>query len=151
MKTNLIRYSNTYLLIGELELLLRERVVTTLSAHSKEKKYAEWSSVLPTKELRRSTLKEIQFGFYRQVLSQKYFTELWVPATHLMFYGLPNASTLKSCQMVENRMHYATQTRNRVCHFIFDNIHNFEHEEANLRWLISALGEKTVEIVEPSA
>ena len=143
MKTNLIRYSNTYLLIGTLELLLRERFVPTLSTYSKEKKYAEWPSVLPTKELRRSTLKEIQFGFYRQVLSQKYFTELWVPATHLMFSGLPNAGSLKSCQMVENRMHYATQTRNRVCHFTFDNFHNVEHEEANLRWLIAALGENS--------
>ena len=143
MKTNLIRYSNTYFLIGKLELLLRERVVNTLSAYSKEKKYAEWSLVLPTKELRISTLKGFQFGFYRQVLSQKYFTEMWVPATHLMFSGLPNASTLKSCQMVENRMHYATQTRNRVCHFIFDNIHNVEHEKANLRWLIAALGENS--------
>lgn len=37
-------------------------------------------------------------------------------------------------------MHYAVQTRNRVCHFGFDNIHNVEHEEANLKWLITALG-----------
>jgi hypothetical protein len=151
VKINLARYSNTYFLIGTLELLLRERVISTLSRYSKEKNYAEWSSVLPTKELRKSALKEIQFGFYRQVLSQKYFTELWVPATHLMFSGLANPRTLKSCQMVENRMHYASQTRNRVCHFTFDNFHNVEHEEANLRWLIRALGEKSVAIVETNA
>ena len=143
MKTNLLRYSNTYFLIGTLELLLRERVIRTLSAYFKEKNYTEWSSVLPTKELRKSAQKEIQFGFYRQVLSQKYFTELWVPATHLVFAGLPNPSTLKSCQMVENRMHYAAQTRNRVCHFTFDNIHNVEHEEANLEWLLKALGDSS--------
>ena len=141
MKINLARYSNTYFLIGTLELLLRERLISTLSTYSKEKNYTEWTSVLPTKELRKSALKEIQFGFYRQVLSQKYFTELWVPATHLVFTGLPNPSTLKSCQMVENRMHYAAQTRNRVCHFTFDNVHNAQHEEENLRWLLSALGE----------
>jgi hypothetical protein len=141
VKINLARYSNTYFLIGTLELLLRERVISTLSLYSKEKNYAEWSSVLPTKELRKSALKEIQFGFYRQVLSQKYFTELWVPAMHVIFSELPNPSTLKSCQMVENRMHYAAQTRNRVCHFAFDNIHNAQHEEENLRWLLSALGE----------
>ena len=140
MKTNLARYSKTYFLIGTLELLLRERVVSTLSRYSKEKNYAEWSSALPTKELRKSALKEIQFGFYRQVLPQKFFTELWVPATHLMFSGLAKPRTLKSCQMVENRMHYAAQTRNRVCHFVFENIHNVEHEEANLKWLINALG-----------
>jgi hypothetical protein len=140
VKTNLARYSKTYFLIGTLELLLRERVVSTLSRYSKEKNYAEWSLALPTKELQKSALKEIQFGFYRQVLSQKYFTELWVPATHLVFAGLPNPSSLKNCQMVENRMHYAAQTRNRVCHFTFDNIHNVEHEQANLRWLIDALG-----------
>ena len=140
MKTNLIRYSNTYLLIGTLEITLRERMINTLSTYSREKNYAEWFSILPTKELRSSALKEIQFGFYRQVLSQKYFTELWVPATHSLFSGLPNARTLKICQIVENRMHYAVQTRNRVCHYIFDNIHNAEHEEANLKWLINALG-----------
>ena len=142
MKSNLIRYSSTYLLIGALELILRERVISTLSTYSAVKGYTQWFSILPTKELRESTLKEIQFGFYRQVLSQKYFTELWVPATHLMFSGLPSASSLKSCQMVENPMHYATQTRNRGCHFIFDNIHNVEHEEANLKWLIKALGKE---------
>jgi hypothetical protein len=140
VKTNLARYSKTYFLIGTLELLLRERLISTISTYSKEKNYAEWSSALPTKELRKSVLREIQFGFYRQVLSQKYFTELWVPATHLVFTGLPNPSTLKSCQMVENRMHYAAQTRNRVCHFTFDNFHNVEHEEANLKWLIDAVG-----------
>ena len=142
MNSNLTRYSSTYSLIGNLELILRARVISTLSTYSAEKGYTEWFSILPTKELRDSTLKEIQFGFYRQVLSQKYFTELWVPATHLIFSGLPNASSLIGCQMVENRMHYATQTRNRVCHFIFDNIHNVDHEEANLIWLIKALGEK---------
>ena len=42
-------------------------------------------------------------------------------------------------------------TRNRVCHFNFGKSRNVKHEETNLRWLISALGEKTVEIVEPSA
>ena len=151
VESNIIRYANTFFLVGFLELILRERLVITLSSFSAEKGYAEWHQVLPTNELRNSAAKELSFGFYRQVLSQNYFTELWLPATHLLFKGLPNALTLKSCQTVENRMHYATQTRNRVCHFIFDNIHNVEHEEANLRWLISALGEKTVAIVEPSA
>ena len=131
------------MLIGALELILRERVITTLSTHSIEKNNTEWFSILPTKELKSSALKEIQFGFYRQVLSQKYFTELWLPATHLAFPGLPDAITLRSCQIIENRMHYASQTRNRVCHFTFDNIHNVEHEEANLRWLIRALGDKS--------
>ena len=140
VKINLTRYSNTYLLIGTLEIILRERVINTLSTYSKQKNYSEWFSILPTKELQSSALKEIQFGFYRQVLSQKYFTELWLPATHLAFSGMPNAITVKSCQIVENRMHYASQTRNRVCHFTFDNIHNVEHEEANLKWLINALG-----------
>ncbi len=141
MKTNLKRYTNTYLLIGELELILRERILATLSEYSKTKYDAEWFSILPSKELKKSAQRELQFGFYREVLSQKYFTELWVPATHLIFLNLPNANTLNSCQMIDNRMHYATGTRNRVCHFTFDNIHNVEHEEANLKWLINALGE----------
>jgi hypothetical protein len=143
VQSKLERYAETYKLIGKLELILRDQLIVTLSALALEKGYAQWQSVLPKSIFTRSVGKEIKLGFARQVLSQKYYTDLWVPATHLMFSGLPNASSLKSCQMVENRMHYATQTRNRICHFIFDNIHNVEHEKANLRWLIAALGENS--------
>jgi hypothetical protein len=134
-------YSDTFKLIGKLELALRDQLITTLSSYALEKGYPQWQNVLPKSIVTRSVGKAIKLGFARQVLSQKYYTDLWVPATHLIFSGLPSASSLKSCQMVENRMHYATQTRNRVCHFIFDNIHNVEHEEANLKWLIEALDE----------
>ena len=141
MQSSIERYSDTFKLIGKLELALRDQLVTTLSSYALEKGYSQWQNVLPKSIVTRSVEKEIKLGFARQILSQKYYTDLWVPATHLIFSGLPSASSLKSCQMVENRMHYATQTRNRVCHFIFDNIHNVEHEEANLKWLIKALGE----------
>jgi len=141
VQSKLERYAETYKLIGKLELTLRDQLIVTLSAIALEKGYPQWQSVLPKSIFTRSVGKEIKLGFARQVLSQKYYTDLWVPTTHFIFSGLPSASSLKSCQTVENRMHYATQTRNRVCHFIFDNIHNVEHEEANLRWLIKALGE----------
>ena len=143
MQSSIERYSDTFKLIGKLELALRDHLITTLSSYALERSYPEWQSALPNAIASRSIGKELKFGFVRQVLSQKYYTDLWVPATHLMFSGLPNAGSLKSCQMVENRMHYATQTRNRVCHFTFDNFHNVEHEEANLRWLIAALGENS--------
>ena len=142
MQSSIERYSDTFKLIGKLELALRDQLVTTLSSYALEKCYPQWQNVLPKSIVARSVGKEIKLGFARQILSQKYYTDLWVPATHLMFSGLPHAGSLKSCQMVENRMHYATQTRNRVCHFIFDNIHNVEHEEANLKWLIKVLGEE---------
>jgi len=141
VQSSIERYSDTFKLIGKLELALRDQLITTLSSYALEKGYSQWQNVLPKSIVTRSVEKEIKLGFARQILSQKYYTDLWVPATHLIFSGLPSASSLKSCQMVENRMHYATQTRNRVCHFIFDNIHNVEHEEANLKWLIKALGE----------
>ena len=140
MHSKIERYAETFKLIGEIELALREQVIITLSSLALEKGYSTWQSVLPPPIVKRSASHEIKLGFVRQLLSQKYFTELWVPATHSIFAGLPNASSFKSCQTVGNRLHYANQTRNRVCHFIFDNIHNVEHEEANLRWLIKALG-----------
>ena len=136
------RYAETFKLIGKVELALREQVIITLSSFALEKGYSTWQSVLPPSIINRSSSEVIKLGFVRQLLSQKYFTELWVPTTHSIFAGLPNARSLKSCQIVGNRLHYANQTRNRVCHFIFDNIHNVEHEEANLRWLIKALGEE---------
>jgi len=142
VQSSIERYSDTFKLIGKLELALRDQLITTLSSYALEKGYSQWQNVLPKSIITRSVEKEIKLGFARQILSQKYYTDLWVPATHLIFSGLPSASSLKSCQMVENRMHYATQTRNRVCHFIFDNIHNVEHEEANLKWLIKVLGEE---------
>ena len=142
MQLSIERYADTFKLIGTLELVLRDQLITTLSSYALEKGYPQWQNVLPKSIVTRSVGTEIKLGFARQVLSQKYYTDLWVPTTHLIFSGLPNASSLKGCQMVENRMHYATQTRNRVCHFIFDNIHNVDHEEANLKWLIKALGEK---------
>jgi hypothetical protein len=106
MEKFITRYSQTYILIGQLELILRARLIETLSQYSLEKGYTEWHEVL---------------------------------------------DSFKTYQKIDNRMYYAAGTRNRVCHFNFANSRNVKHEEANLRWLIRALGEKSVAIVEPSA
>jgi hypothetical protein len=53
---------------------------------------------------------------------------------------LPFPESFKTYQKIDNRMRYATGTRNRVCHFNFANARNVKHEEANLKWLINALG-----------
>ena len=49
MEKFLIRYSQTYILIGQLELILRTRLIETLSKFSEEKGYAEWHQVLDAK------------------------------------------------------------------------------------------------------
>ena len=140
MEKFITRYSQTYILIGQLELILRTRLIETLSKFSEEKGYAEWHQVLDAKTEFEPAKPYASFGLWRDVLSQRNFTKLWLPCTRYAFLDLPFAESFQTYQKIDNRMHYATGTRNRVCHFNFANARNVKHEEANLKWLIKALG-----------
>jgi hypothetical protein len=140
MEKFITRYSQTYILVGELELILRVRLIETLSKYSLEKGYTEWHQVLDTKTTFDPNKPSASFGFWRDVLSQRNFTKLWLPCTKNAFLDLPFSESFRTYQKIDNRMHYAVGTRNRVCHFNFANVRNVKHEEANLRWLIRALG-----------
>ncbi len=142
MEKFLTRYSQTYILIGQLELTLRTRLIETLSKFSEEKGYAEWHQVLDAKTDFEPLKPYASFGLWRDVLSQRNFTKLWLPCTRYAFLDLPFPESFKTYQKIDNRMHYATGTRNRVCHFNFANARNVKHEEANLKWLLRALGER---------
>ena len=141
MEKLIARYSQTYLLVGQLELKLRARLIETLSRYSLEKGYAEWHQVLDQKTAFEPDKPSASFSLWRDVLSQRNFTKLWLPCTRFAFLDLPFAESFKTYQKVDNRMHYAVGTRNRICHFNFANYRNVKHEEANLIWLIKALGE----------
>ena len=141
MEKFITRYSQTYILIGQLELILRTRLIETLSKYSEEKGYAEWHQVLDAKTEFEPSTPYASFGLWRDVLSQRNFTKLWLPCTRYAFLDLPFSESFKTYQKIDNRMHYATGTRNRVCHFNFANARNVKHEEANLRGLIRALGQ----------
>ena len=143
MEKILMRYSQTYVLVGQLELTLRARLIETLSRYSLEKGYTEWHQVLDTKTTFDSSNSNAGFGLWRDILSQRNFTRLWLPCTRYALLDLPFSETFKTYQKIDNRMHYATGTRNRVCHFNFANARNIKHEEANLKWLIAALGENS--------
>jgi hypothetical protein len=143
MEKFITRYSQTYILIGQLELILRARLIETLSQYSLEKGYTEWHEVLDAKSAHDSSKPHVSFGVWRDVLSQRNFTKLWLPCTRYAFIDLAFADSFKTYQKIDNRMYYAAGTRNRVCHFNFANSRNVKHEEANLRWLISALGSET--------
>ena len=141
MEKFITRYSQTYILVGELELILRARLIVALSRYSLEKGYAEWYQVLDQKTAFEPDKPSASFSLWRDVLSQRNFTKLWLPCTRFAFLDLPFAESFKTYQKVDNRMHYAVGTRNRICHFNFANYRNVKHEEANLIWLIKALGE----------
>ena len=141
MEKLIARYSQTYILVGQLELKLRARLIETLSRYSLEKGYAEWHQVLDQKTVFEPGKPSASFSLWRDVLSQRNFTKLWLPCTRFAFLDLPFAESFKTYQKVDNRMHYAVGTRNRICHFNFANYRNVKHEEANLIWLIKALGE----------
>ena len=140
MEKLITRYSQTYILLGELELILRSRLTETLSRYSLEKGYIEWHQVLDEKTAFEPNKPSASFGLWRDVLSQRNFTKLWLPCTRFAFLDLPYAESFRTYQKIDNRMHYAVGTRNRVCHFNFANLRNVKHEETNLRWLIKALG-----------
>ena len=141
MEKLILRYSQTYILIGLLESRLRIRLIEALSKYSSEKGYAEWHQILDAKSAHDPSKPYVSFGVWRDVLSQRNFTKLWLPCTKYAFIDLPFADSFKTYQKIDNRMYYAAGTRNRVCHFNFANYRNVKHEEANLRWLIAALGE----------
>ncbi|ROR72988.1 hypothetical protein EDD31_1353 [Bogoriella caseilytica] len=58
---------------------------------------------------------ELSLGFWRFLVEQRYFTSLWVPATHASFPGGP-ADLRARQRAVKNRLQQLTFVRNRAAH-----------------------------------
>jgi hypothetical protein len=88
MEKLISRYSQTYFLLGKLELTLRRRLIETLSAYSLSKGYAEWHGVLDSKTAIDPRKPNVSLGsggmFCHSETSQNFGCP--VPGTHFLTY-----------------------------------------------------------------
>lgn len=93
-------------------------------------------------ELHGKVLAELSFGFWRYLVSQRYYASLWVPALHRAFPGGSQDIRVRRAH-VESHLANLTFVRNRAAH----------HEPIHRRKLLNDLG-KAVELatwIDPDA
>jgi hypothetical protein len=147
------RYAEIYFLVGKLEILLRIKVVTTLSEFAEINGYVEWHQLIPNTPQNRESIAAakiasrgldfesfLPFSFWRHLFRREYFAGLWVPVLHLAFLGIPHAANKASFKIVCRNMKRANNIRNRVAHFNLVNAGDHEEEVATLTWLINGMG-----------
>ena len=157
MEKFLIRYSQTYILIGQLELILRSRLIQTLSTFSEEKGYAEWHDVLRVKGIGEVALEEakkrllsrahsgegienfLPLSFWRYLLSSRQYGALWLPSLYRVFPEVDKPKDIRVFRLIDKNMDTALRLRNSVAHFNMQSLPNIEFSKKKVQWLIDAL------------
>ena len=147
-------YVVLYFMLGLIETRLRTRIVITLSSFAFEKGYLEWIYVVPAtrgniRSMRKAFKKNkfsfdgiekhLTFSFWRHLFDGKNYTSLWVPALYLVFPSLSNPLQERSSRQVGNQMAKANSIRNRVAHYEFHSLAQYESDKAVLLWLMNAM------------
>lgn len=125
-------YSKLYILIGEVELILRERIPTTLSSNLRSKVHANWTSPLlfnlKCREAITVAMKRNQnrflgledalpLSFWVALFSKQNFDNLWIPYLSTSFPKLKNPHSRKSYNQIVVLMRELLKIRNQVAHF----------------------------------
>ena len=158
------RYGRSYLLLGDFELIVRKKMIVTLSDFAKGKGHTMWHEGLEFSDVgsqyllrtinkaksqaRRDNVtieSQVPLSFWRYLLISKHYSNLWLPALHLVFPMLDAPKERNSFHSISEKMGWALDLRNRVAHYNFYKISIIEAEETNLRSIISAMGEKLIE------
>ena len=148
-------YGLLYYLVGVVEITLRRKMIITLSSFAIERNRGEWFSVIPDDQQFNNFLLRaiahnkgkvegvelhLPFLFWRNLFSNRNYTDFWTPMAHLVFAGLVDPKSRKSYEEVQDHIFIIHGIRNRVAHYDFEGSQPFEEEKEDLLWFIEALG-----------
>lgn len=151
----LVHFATLYLLLGVIERRLRQRIPITLREYGESFGQSIWWLVLPENPVQRVRIvraikknngilenfeRFLTLRFWRDIFSGKCYRNLWRPALHRVFNGLPNSLDSQSYGKVVFHLNQAVEIRNRVAHYDETNASSFDREEELLLWLVNALG-----------
>ena len=154
------KLSYSYYLIGKLEIYLRTQIPITLSDYSIRKGYHEWYGAISLNSYGEITLKKacqnkdglwrnqldvakyLPFGFWRHLLSNRHYGELWLSELHHLFPYLRNPKSLSSFRTVNKHLDSALRLRNNVAHYNFESLRNMEYSQEKIQIILEMTGTK---------
>ena len=157
------RYGKSYLLLGALELIVRNKMTVALSNFAEYKGYPTWHEWFEFSDIKSPYLlrainkakaqgsrdgasieSQLPLSFWCYLLISKHYSNLWLPTLHLVFPEIEAPKARKSFHEISEKMGNALDLRNRVAHYNFYKISIIDAEESNLISIISAMGDELV-------
>ena len=154
-------FARAYNLIGRLELHLRYQIPITLSSYAEERGHREWHEVVPLNEYAQNSLNRankavlmakqekstastfLPFSFWRYLLSNRNYGDLWLPNLHVIFPGLENPKTRSAFRQVDLHMNSALRLRHNVAHYNLNCLGTIAFSQKKVEWLLDSLGVTT--------
>ena len=142
---------HAYTQIGILELRLRSKVPEVLS--NRENTHGSWFENLNLNEIGAEDLRRarqlkpaspedmLSLSFWRYLLSNKHYGELWLPHLHKAF---PNTKSPKSHQTFKNidlAMNSSLRLRNKIAHYNLDELAAISYSVQKVEWLIQIMND----------
>ena len=144
----------SYFLIALLEVSLRNQIPMILSQRRGGSGNSTWYSTLPLKKQGLSSLsyalrlnssspeEHLPFSFWRFLLSNRNYGQLWLPNLHNAFPHLSSPKTFNSFKAVDKSMDTSLRLRNNVAHYNLASIKNMKYSQESVIWLLANMGVK---------
>lgn len=145
-------YSELYLLLGVIELELRQRIPTTVSRNNN---YIKWFEnfefdTYPNHQLSNALKRangnpvgiesKLPFGFWFRLFRIKNFEMIWKGRISEVFPQLPKPDSRKTYQSLSKRLNRILKLRNKVAHYELTKLKCQSQDIQDLIFLIKALG-----------
>ncbi len=140
---------HAYFQIGILELRLRSRVPDALfQADMPEAPWFEKLNLnkkgLDDLERARASKPDspedlLSLSFWRYLLSNRHYGELWLPHLHKAFPNLDSPKEFRTFKSIDQAMDSSLRLRNKIAHYNLDELAAIEHSVAKVDWLIRVL------------
>jgi len=145
-------YSELYLLLGVIELELRQRVPSTLSCSNDNAKWFEnfefdtYPNYHLSNALRRANgnpvgiESKLPFGFWVRLFRVKNFEMIWKGRISEVFPQLPKPDSRKTYQSLSKRLNRIHKLRNKIAHYELTKLRSQSQDIQDLIFLIKVLG-----------
>ena len=143
---------HAYFRIGILELRLRSRVPAAL--HHGDLPEELWFEKLKLsgkglEDLERARASKpdspedlLSLSFWRYLLSNRHYGELWLPHLHKAFPNVDSPKKFRTFKSVDHAMDSSLRLRNKIAHYNLDELGAIEHSLKKVDWLIQAMDER---------
>jgi hypothetical protein len=142
---------HAYSQIGILELRLRSKVPMALAEAKPKQEY--WFENLRLNEKGVEDLKRarqqkpispedlLSLSFWRYLLSNRHYGELWLPHLHKAFPKVESPKSHGTFKAIDQAMNSSLRLRNKIAHYNLDELRSIEHSVKKTEWLIQIMGE----------
>jgi hypothetical protein len=140
---------HAYIQIGILELKLRSKIPAVLI--TSEHPTVAWFEKLSlngkgVEDLERARATKpsspedlLSLSFWRYLLSNRHYGELWLPHLHKAFPNVDSPKDFITFKSIDQAMDSSLRLRNKIAHYNLDELGAIEHSVKKVEWLIMLL------------